>query len=186
MYASKSLTNYLNDLAAKLPAPGGGSAAALSAALGASLISMVINFTIGKSKYARYERELKQALKSSEGARREFLVLVDRDAVAYKSKDVKASLDIPVRICRLCAETAALCPPLIKKGNVNLISDVGVAAVLLESAFFSALFSVDINLKYGGDRKLAVSLRKELDGKGRFVKNFRLKTEAGVGKIIRG
>jgi formiminotetrahydrofolate cyclodeaminase len=69
---------------------------------------------------------------------------------------------------------------------VNLISDVGVAAVLFESAFFSALFSVDINLKYRGDGKSAVRLRKELDGKGRRMKNLRLKTEAGVGKIIRG
>ncbi|MDD2702729.1 MAG: cyclodeaminase/cyclohydrolase family protein [Candidatus Omnitrophica bacterium] len=186
MYASKSLTDYLHDLAAKLPAPGGGSAAALSAALGASLISMVINFTIGKPKYARYERELKAALKKSEAARREFLHLADKDAVAYKTKDMKASLDVPVRVCRLCADTAALCPVLVKKGNVNLASDAGAAAVLLESAFFSALFSVDINLKYRCDGESAVRLRKELDGKGRRVKNLRLKTEAGVGKIIRG
>ena len=50
MYNDSSLKQYLNDLAAKLPAPGGGSAAALTAALGASLISMVLNFTIGKTK----------------------------------------------------------------------------------------------------------------------------------------
>ena len=55
MYNEGSLKQYLNDLAAKLPAPGGGSAAALTAALGASLISMVLNFTIGKTKRAIFK-----------------------------------------------------------------------------------------------------------------------------------
>ena len=58
MYVNKSLKKYLDDLTAKLPAPGGGSAAALVAALGAALIGMVINFTLGKPKYARYQMEL--------------------------------------------------------------------------------------------------------------------------------
>ncbi len=186
MYASGSLKRYLDDLAAKLPAPGGGSAAALTAALGASLIGMVINFTIGKPKYARFERELKKALKRSEAARKEFLCLVDKDVIAYSKKDMRASLEVPVRICRLCAEMSALCPLLIKQGNINLVSDVAVASILLESAFFSALCSVDINLKCRGARELSMGLRKELDGKGRRVKSFRARTEAGVGKIIRG
>jgi formiminotetrahydrofolate cyclodeaminase len=186
MYASESIQKYLDDLAAKLPAPGGGSAAALTGALGAALISMVINFTIGKPKYAQYEEELKLALEKSEAARKEFLKLVDEDVTAYKSKDMKASLEVPLRVCRLSFETAALCPPLIKKGNTNLISDVSVAAILLESAFFSALCNVDINLKYMGDKKLTSRLRRELDGMGKRIKSIRLKTEAGVGKIIRG
>jgi formiminotetrahydrofolate cyclodeaminase len=62
MYKNSSLKRYLDDLAAKLPAPGGGSAAALTASLGASLISMVVNFTLGKPRYAQYEKELKETL----------------------------------------------------------------------------------------------------------------------------
>ncbi|MBI5145023.1 MAG: cyclodeaminase/cyclohydrolase family protein, partial [Candidatus Omnitrophica bacterium] len=58
-YREATLKKYSDDLAAKLPAPGGGSAAALAAAMGVSLISMVVNFTLGKPKYAQYERELK-------------------------------------------------------------------------------------------------------------------------------
>ena len=205
MYRNRSITRYLDDLAAKLPAPGGGSAAALTAALGASLISMVVNFTIGRPKYAQYENELKSVLGKSEAARREFLKLVDLDVIAYKSKDLKASLAVPLQVCRLCAETAKVCLPLIKKGNANLASDVSVAAILLESAFFSALCNVDINLKYMespearqsyfalikerrgmNDKKLTVQLRKELERKGKIIKSIRLKTEAGVGKLIRG
>ena len=185
MYCDKSLKEYLNDLAAKLPAPGGGSAAALTAALGASLISMVVNFTLGKPKYAAYEQELKEILDKSEGLRKEFLDLVDLDVQAYQSKNTRDALNIPFMVCRLCFEGMKLCPPLIQKGNVNLISDVAVAAVLLESAFSAANFNVEINLKALGDRKLSRQMRKELKRKEKIITKIRAKTEVKVGKIIR-
>ncbi len=185
MYCEKSLKNYLDDLAAKLPAPGGGSAAAFNAALGVSLISMVVNFTLGKPKYLRFENELKEILEKSEKLRNEFLSLVDLDVLAYKSKNIRDALDVPFMVCRLCFEGIRFCPVLIKKGNVNLISDVAVAAILLESAFSSAYFNVEINLKSLGDKKLAQGVRKELTGKQKMIKKIRLQTEGEVGKIIR-
>jgi methenyltetrahydrofolate cyclohydrolase len=186
MYCNQSLKKYLDDLAAKLSAPGGGSAAALNAALGASLVSMVINFTLGKSKYAAYENELKQALDNSEGLRRQFLELVDLDVAAYQSKDIFKALDVPLTVCRLCSEGVNLCPPLITKGNINLISDVAVAAILLESAFASAYFNVEINLKSLNDKVKALAIRKELATKAKMVKKIRQLTESKVGKVIRG
>ncbi|MEW6101004.1 MAG: cyclodeaminase/cyclohydrolase family protein [Candidatus Omnitrophota bacterium] len=186
MYKNSSIKEYLDDLAAKLPAPGGGSAAALIAATGASLISMVINFTLGKSKYSKYEKDLNKIFEKSESLRQEFLNLVDLDVVAYKSKNLRDSLNVPFMICRLCFEAIKLCLPLIKKGNINLISDVGVAAVALEAAFKSAYFNVDINLKLLGDEGLTSGIRKELDKKARVIKEVRKRTEAEVGKIIRG
>ena len=186
MYKEACLKKYLDDLAARLPAPGGGSAAAFNAALGAALISMVVNFTLGKPKYAQYEFELKETLGKSEKLREEFLALVDLDVVAYQSKDLNQALDVPLRIARLCVEAAKLCPPLIRKGNVNLISDVAVAAILLESAFTSACFNVEINLKYLGDKKLSQALKKELTSKAKVIKRIRLQTEEKVGAIIRG
>lgn len=185
MYQQECLQKYLDDLAAKLPAPGGGSAAAFTAALGASLISMVINFTLGKAKYAAYEKELKEMLDSSEKLRAEFLRLTDLDVVAYQSKDLRNALDIPFMTCRICFTAIQLCPPLLKKGNVNLISDVAVAAILLESAFASAYYNVEINLKMLGDRALTKAVRKELSEKGKKIRKIRLKTEEQVGKIIR-
>ena len=73
MYKDSLVKTYLDDLSAKLPAPGGGSAAALSAAMGAGLISMVVNFTLGKPKYAAYENQLKEIIEKSEKLRSEFL-----------------------------------------------------------------------------------------------------------------
>ncbi len=186
MYKHSSIKKYLDDLAAKLPAPGGGSAAALAAALGASLISMVVSFTLGKPKYAPYEKELKKILQESEELRSEFLNLLDLDVTVYKSKNTRDALDVPFMLSRLCFEGIKLCPPLVKKGNINLISDVAVAAVLLESAFYSAVYNVEINLKIIGDKKLGGGIRRELAHKEKMVKKIRLETEAKVGKIIRG
>ncbi|MBM3254970.1 MAG: cyclodeaminase/cyclohydrolase family protein [Candidatus Omnitrophica bacterium] len=186
MYCDKSLKNYLDDLAAKLPAPGGGSAAALVAALGASLISMVVNFTLGKSRYAKYEKELKEIFSKSESLRVKFLELVDLDVMAYKSKNLRDSLNIPLMVARLSFEGMKLCPALVKKGNLNLISDVAVAAQLLESGFAAACVNVEINLKSLGEKKIAAAMRRELKSKDKMVKKIRLQTEEKVGKIIRG
>ncbi len=185
-YKEQSLKKYLDDLAEKLPAPGGGSAAALNAAIGAALISMVVNFTLGKSRYAKYEEELKKILEKSERLREAFLNLVDLDVAAYKSKNLRDCLDVPLMVARLCFEGIKLCPALIKKGNINLISDVAVAAVLLESAFTSAYFNVEINLQSLGDKKLTKNVRKELSRKQNLMRRIRLKTEEKVGEIIRG
>lgn len=186
MYKDSTLKKYLDDLAARIPAPGGGSAAALTAATASALISMVINFTLGKPKYEKYGAQLKIALSRSEELRKEFLGLVDLDVVAYRSKNLRDALNIPFMVCRLCYEAIRLCPPLIEKSNRNLISDVAVAAVFLESAFAAAYFNVEINLKCLDDQDLAVKIRKELDQKEKRVIRIRSKTEEKIGAIIRG
>jgi formiminotetrahydrofolate cyclodeaminase len=185
MYRDGSLKKYLDDLAAKLPAPGGGSAAAFSAGLGAALISMVVNFTLGKPKYAKYENELKDILSKSERLRAEFLRLTDLDVIAYKSRNLRDALNTPFMTARLCAEGIKLCPPLLKKGNVNLISDVAVAVALLEAGFAGACVNVEINLKSLDDNKLARGIRKELAQKAKLIKKIRIDTEDKVGKAIR-
>jgi len=185
-YKDKSLKRYLDDLAAKLPAPGGGSAAAMNAAMGAGLISMVVNFTLGKPKYAKFEKELKSIFKNSEKLRNELLDLVDLDILAYKSKNLQEALEVPFMVCGFCFKAAKLCPPLIKKGNINLISDVAVAVILLESAFRGAYFNVEVNLKMLRDKALTKSVRKELMQKERLIKKIRIQVEEKVGKIIRG
>lgn len=185
MYA-ETLRKYSDDLSARLPAPGGGSAAACVAGLGAALNSMVVNFTLGKPKYVKYDKELRLILERAEKLRLEFLHLVDLDVVAYQSKDPRKAMDIPLMVCRLCYEAVKLCVPLCKKGNVNLISDVAVAAILLESGFASAYFNVIINLKALDDPKLTAKVERELAVKSKSVRKIRKVTEVYVGKIIRG
>jgi len=185
-YKNENLTKYLDDLAAKAPAPGGGSAAAISAAMGASLISMVVNFTFCKPKYAAFQTELKEIFSKSERLRKDLLRLVDLDVVAYQSKDIRKAIDVPFMLARLSCKAAKLCPILIKKGNINLISDVAVAAILLESAFTCARFNIEINLKSLGNKKLNQGITKELNKLAKIIQKIRSNTEASVGKVIRG
>ncbi|MFH1442281.1 MAG: cyclodeaminase/cyclohydrolase family protein [Candidatus Omnitrophota bacterium] len=186
MYANKSLKYYLNDLAARKPAPGGGSAAAFTASLAAALVSMVINYTIGNPKYKKYEQELKLVLDKSEKLRAEFLKLTDLDVAAYKSKDARNCLNVPFMAARLCFEAVKLCQPLIKKTNTNLISDLAIAVILFESSFSSSWFNVEINLKSLTDNKFTVNVRKELSQKQIRIKKIRRQMEAKIGRIIRG
>lgn len=184
MYQSKSLSKYIDDLAAKLPAPGGGSAAALSASLGASLISMVIQFSLKNPRYSQYRRVLKEILKKSESSRKELLELVDLDIIAYTSKDIRAALAVPLRVCRICFELVRMCPELIGKSNVFLISDAVIAVIFLEGAFLSSFFNVDTNLRVLKDKKLSGRLKKELKAKHAIIKRIRKITEDTVGKVI--
>jgi len=185
-YKTQSLTKYLNDLSARIDAPGGGSASALNAAMAASLVSMVINFTLGKPKYSKYEAELEVVLKKTDKLKDDFLSLVDLDVLAYRSGDCRKAMDVPLMLARLCCEAIKMLEPLIKKTNLNLASDLAVAAVFLESAFTCACINVDINLKILNDNKLTGAINKELQLKAKLVKRIRVKMEESIGKIIRG
>ena len=65
MYRNQSIKKYLDDLAAKKPAPGGGSAAALAGAVGVALLSRAVNFTVGKDQYKHYEQQLQKLVRQT-------------------------------------------------------------------------------------------------------------------------
>ena len=84
------------------------------------------------------------------------------EAIQVALKDAMA---VPLVACRTLFEAMKLCRPLLEKGNRNLVSDVGVAAQLIASAFESALLNVEINLSAIRDRDLADEISKELSAK---------------------
>jgi methenyltetrahydrofolate cyclohydrolase len=177
-YRDRPLAEYLDDLAAKKAAPGGGSAAALTAAVGVGLMSMVANFTAGNPKYSAVEAEAKDILKKSEAARQRLEELIDEDVEAYgklskalkeSAKDDKGmgesykdALKPPFEVCKISADCLKLCGRLADIGNTNLITDTAMAAILLEGAFFSAKFNVYINLKYIKDMGWVGCIHEEI------------------------
>jgi formiminotetrahydrofolate cyclodeaminase len=163
MYVKGPIDKYLDDLAAKKSAPGGGSAAALQAATGVALMSMVANYTVGNPKYKASEEDARQILKKSEDARKKLEAMVDEDVEAYgrlskvmaQTKDpakldpaFKDAVKPPYEVCLIAAEALRLCEKLVECGNKNLITDTAIAAICLEGAFFAAKYNVYINLKY--------------------------------------
>jgi len=167
MYIERPLREYMDDLAARKPAPGGGSAAALSASIGAALLSMVANYTVGNPKYKDAEQKAGEILTKTEKFRDELQGLVDRDVEVYNklSREMKKTSGdaaktealyreaaaVPFEICKIASECLRLCGELVDCGNKNLITDTAIAAIMLEGAFFSAKFNVYINLKYISD-----------------------------------
>jgi len=197
-YRSKRLEKYLDDLAAKLPAPGGGSVVALVGALGIALLGMVSNFTLGKENYRQNEEEIEKILEKSEDLRERLTELVDEDIRVYgrvshayrlpgktdKEREVrsqaiekacKQALIVPLEVARSCREGLDLARRLVEIGNIRLVSDVGVAAGLLEAALKGAELNVKINLKAIKDRDFVEEKRKNIDS---LVRNrLRIKDE---------
>ncbi len=158
-FKDNTLQEYLDQLSTCSPVPGGGSAAALTAALGLGLISMVTNYSIGrKSNTTAVDKRLSQILTMSEPIRQRLLELTSLDSEAYlkvsaarilgKKAQARAAREakaVPLEVCKLCYKAVQLTPYLAQKGNPYLLSDVEVALELLLSAFNSARVMVRIN-----------------------------------------
>ena len=84
-FANDSVREFLMKLGSGAPTPGGGAAASLSSAMGASLLMMVANHTIGKAKYAEYEELNKRVRDEAEILLERFIAGMDKDAEAFKA-----------------------------------------------------------------------------------------------------
>src|SRR5258708_12167549 len=94
MYLDQPLKIYLDDLASAKPTPGGGSATALSCAMGAALASMVARLTLGKAEYAGVQQEIESLVQRVESLRERFQQLIQEDIDAYGH--LSASFKIPL------------------------------------------------------------------------------------------
>ena len=150
-YHTSTLNEYLERLAAREPVPGGGSAAALSAALGAALLEMVAQYSLNKGKPAPVERRIAALLTKAGEVRRRLLELVSLDAEAYlevvaaRKKDKAAqkkaaalARNVPREIKKISEKALGLVPYLRKEGNKYLLSDVDAAENFLTAAVKTA------------------------------------------------
>jgi formiminotetrahydrofolate cyclodeaminase len=174
-YVDGTIKAYLDRLAGEEPEPGGGSVAALVAALGAGLVTMVTSLTLGKEKYAAVQDDMTEIRASSEKLRARLQELVSLDAVAYaevaaamklprddeKQKAerqtklqaaLKGAVEVPLEVAEAATEVARLSFPAAEKGNAHAVSDAGVAAVLADAAAHSAALNVRINVSWIEDK----------------------------------
>jgi formiminotetrahydrofolate cyclodeaminase len=176
---------WLDDLASAEPAPGGGAAAALTAAVGAALVSMVCHLTIGRPRYAQHDGLMRQALAEATGLRAEATGLAAADAAAFgavtpayrlpkDTGDEKAArtaaiqvalggaAEVPLRTASVAARIIALAGRILAGANVNVVSDVAVAASTGRSALEAAVINVEVNLAAMTDPRRREALRAEL------------------------
>lgn len=186
MLTDKKVSNFLGELASNSPTPGGGSVAALAGALGAALISMVGNLTAGKKKYENIEEDIKKIVSSSEKLRYELSQLIEEDVKAFnnfmatykmpketedekrmRTEKIQEALieaaKVPLKTAYKCLDIMILSREVAEKGNVNLISDVGVAVLMAEAALESAILNVKINLRMIKDEKVRTELSSSIE-----------------------
>jgi formiminotetrahydrofolate cyclodeaminase len=206
-YLKRSLENYLEDLAAKIPAPGGGSASALAGAEGVALLAMVLNFTIGKKGYEEFQERAKEVLEKIEQIMARMSALIDEDISAYEKLDsvfkmpkntegekskragameaaLKNAMGVPEEICRLVLAAAKFSPVILENGNVNLASDVGVGIELLAAAFMGARLNVEINLKSIKDAGFSRNVREKLDEWEKELLDLKKQVEEKLKRLI--
>jgi len=156
-------------LSSEEPAPGGGSASAAVAALGAGLLIMTCNFTIGKEKFADVEEDMRELRDELEPIRVWLLASIDRDSQAYDSvveafklpkatdeertarrEAIQAAMvgaaEVPLDVARRCLRALDLASTVVELGNPNTLSDAGCGARFVEAGLRGALYNVRINL----------------------------------------
>ena len=177
---------FLVTLASQSATPGGGSAAAIIGAMGAALVSMVCNLTIGKKKYADVEAEMKEVLGKAEALRQRLTGMIQDDVKAFdavmgaygmpketdadkaaREKAIQAALkqatDVPLACARAAREVIDLAAVASDKGNLNVISDAGVAVLAAYAALRSAALNVLTNARMITDKPFAEAKLKELN-----------------------
>ncbi len=186
MIIDQPVTQFLDELASSAATPGGGSGAAIMGALGAALVSMVCNLTIGKKNYAEVEGEMRDVLHDAEALRQRLADMVAEDIAAFNGlmaayglpklteedkaargaaiqHALRAATEAPLACARACADVIKLSMRAAEVGNRNVISDAGVGALAAQAALRSAALNVDINVPSLQDQAFAKACRDEMD-----------------------
>ena len=167
------VTEFINEVDSKSPAPGGGSVSALASALGVSLTKMVGHLSTGKKKFKaldeEIQKEFKQVMENFYYIKNEMTELIDADTEAFnlimaafklpKETDEEKALrsqkieegtleaiKVPFRVAELSLEALAQLDLVLKYGNKNTLSDLGVSALMLAAGLEGAILNVKINI----------------------------------------
>jgi methenyltetrahydrofolate cyclohydrolase len=186
MITQRQVETFLNELASAAPTPGGGSAAAIMGAMGAALLSMVCNVTLGKKGLEAVAPEMQVVRDEAERLRARLTAMVAEDIAAFdglmaayrlpksteeeKSRraeaiqaNLRAATETPLDCARACAEVVMLAGRAAEKGFAGVISDAGVGVLAAHSALRSAALNVYINAPSLKDRAYAAAATAEME-----------------------
>jgi formiminotetrahydrofolate cyclodeaminase len=166
---NQTLQQFLEAMAGSSATPGGGSASALSGAMGAALLHMVCGLTVGKERFAGAEGELRAVLQEADALRQGLTDLAEADTRAFdgvmaayrmpKTSDAEKSqrqeaiqaalrraTQVPLETAIACSRVVRLVAQVVDKINPNALSDAGAAALLAEAGLRGAKLNVKINV----------------------------------------
>ncbi len=177
---------FANETASESPAPGGGSIAAYTGALGASLATMVANLSSHKAGWDERWEEFSKWAEKGQALKDELLHLVDEDTQAFnrimdafslpkKSEEekqarkqaiedaTKFATEVPFKTVQKSFDVFELCQAMVETGNPNSITDAGVGALCARTAVIGAYLNVKINAGGLGDKVFAENIVKQAE-----------------------
>lgn len=185
MLSELTIKEFLAKTASDSPTPGGGSAAALCAALAVSLAGMAANLTIGKKGYDDVKDEMKAAAQDALRLKSDLVTAIDNDSNTYNDvmtaiklpgktekekrhreeriqSGLKQATLVPMAVAEDAIRVMELAGKMVTKGNKNTITDGAIGVMMAKTAILSALYNVKINLRAIKDKAFTGKISKQV------------------------
>jgi glutamate formiminotransferase/formiminotetrahydrofolate cyclodeaminase len=197
------LRDFADETASESPAPGGGSIAAYTAALGASLATMVANLSAHKKGWDNRWKEFSDWAERGQTYKDELIRLVDEDTRAFDGimnafalpkgneqekalrhqaiqQATRAAIEVPFRVMEVAYASLEVIKQMVGSGNPNSVSDAGVGALCARAGVLGAFMNVRINAA-GYEDKDYVS---QILAKGKEIAGKTAQAEAEILRIV--
>ena len=185
-FSSPTVKTFLETLGSASPTPGGGTGAAVAGAMGASLVQMLAELTVGRKKYAEHEELMKAIAEEAASERQTLLELAAKDAAAYdgvgaafklpKETDeekaarrqaiqdaMKGACEVPLEVMQHCVHVIGIAKNAVQRGNKNAVSDGAAGAEMARAGLKIASYNVMINLVSIKDEEYVKNARTRMD-----------------------
>ncbi len=201
--AGLTVRNFIQEVARRSSAPGGGSASAAIAAIGAGLGSMVAKLTLGVRKFEDVDAKMRTLVPPLHEAANALIPMIDADTNAFKDyvaalglpgetkeekifkeeqleQGLKKAIDIPLSTMTLGDAAWDAMVEVARHGNIASRSDVEVGARALEMGIWGAYKNVMINMADIRDE----AYKKETLARAKAIKDRAVKMSAQVLEIL--
>ena len=184
--ANRITFDFVDEVSRDSPAPGGGSVAALSGALGAALGTMVANLSASKAGFEGHKDKLAEIAKEGQATKDELIKAIDDDTSAFdevikamrmpkdteeenKIRDIEmqkgyqSATLVPLKTVENCRDALDICCEISEIMDESMASDVGSGALMANAGAIAAAYNVRINLKSINDEKFSLQTREKLE-----------------------
>ena len=207
MLITKSVQDFITELAADSAAPGGGSAAALAGCLGAALTKMVCNLSLDETKFGAVLPEIQAIQTQATDLLAKLTRAVDEDATAFNEvmaayklpkttedektarltaiqQSMKQAALLPLEVAGDCLAVLKLAGRILPIGNANAASDAAVSGLMAYAALQGAIYNVKINLGSIKDADFCQKTREQISAISDEAKKENAALTAAVEKVL--